>query len=191
MEKTTDKFADEQDILDVYINGEYPAKKIISDLVPDEVKKRYNEYCSERNRQDTEDTAAAFLDWWYSEENDSEPSDDELLDEEEIPDDASQGYQAIFSEWNKEHTTLSELSTSESACDVTLWRWENPTETNKQKCALETDVPITDVEKWWNTPDWINGYVGGHFNPTAPKKMDKKKLEAFLIDACRRTLEAQ
>ena len=40
------------------------------------------------------------------------------------------------------------------------------------------------------TPDWINGYVGGHFHPTNPREMNKKELKSFLIEACRKTLEA-
>ena len=156
MEKTIDKFADEQEMLDAYINGEYTAKEIVSVFLPDDVKEQYNIYCSERNLQDTEETAAAFLGWWY---------------EEDI-------------------TKLTELSSSENARDVTLWRWKNPAITDKQKCASELDVPIAEVEKWWCTPDWINGYVGGHFHPTNPREMNKKELKSFLIEACRKTLEA-
>ena len=61
MEKTIDKFADEQEMLDAYINGEYTAKEIVSVFLPDDVKEQYNIYCSEKNLQDTEETAAAFL----------------------------------------------------------------------------------------------------------------------------------
>lgn len=35
MEKTIDKFADEQEMLDAYINGEYSAKEIVSVFLPD------------------------------------------------------------------------------------------------------------------------------------------------------------
>lgn len=53
MEKTIDKFADEQEMLDAYINGEYTAKEIVSVFLPDDVKEQYNIYCSEKNLQDT------------------------------------------------------------------------------------------------------------------------------------------
>lgn len=49
MEKTIDKFADEQEMLDAYINGEYTAKEIVSVFLPDDVKEQYNIYCSEKN----------------------------------------------------------------------------------------------------------------------------------------------
>lgn len=39
MEKTIDKFADEQEMLDAYINGEYTAKEIVSVFLPDDVKR--------------------------------------------------------------------------------------------------------------------------------------------------------
>lgn len=42
MEKTIDKFADEQEMLDAYINGEYTAKEIVSVFLPDDVKEQYN-----------------------------------------------------------------------------------------------------------------------------------------------------
>ena len=126
MEKTIDKFADEQEMLDAYINGEYTAKEIVSVFLPDDVKEQYNIYCSEKKLQDTEETAAAFLGWWYEEDSDREPTDEELLDDEEISEEVtSNGYQDIFSEWNKDITKLTELSSSESARDVTLWRWKN------------------------------------------------------------------
>lgn len=48
MEKTIDKFADEQEMLDAYINGEYTAKEIVSVFLPDDVKEQYNIYCSEK-----------------------------------------------------------------------------------------------------------------------------------------------
>lgn len=191
MEKTIDKFADEQEMLDAYINGEYTAKEIVSVFLPDDVKEQYNIYCSEKNLQDTEETAAAFLGWWYEEDSDREPTAEELLDDEEMSEKvSSNGYQDVFSEWNKDITKLTELSSSETARDVTLWRWKTPTITDKQKCASELGVPIADVEKWWCTPDWINGYVGGHFHPTNPREMNKKELKSFLIEACRKTLEA-
>ena len=191
MEKTIDKFADEQEMLDAYINGEYTAKEIVSVFLPDDVKEQYNIYCSERNLQDTEETAAAFLGWWYEEDSDREPTAEEMLDNEEMSEEViSNGYQDVFSEWNKDITKLTELSSSETARDVTLWRWKKPTITDKQKCASELGVPIADVEKWWCTPDWINGYVGGHFHPTNPREMNKKELKSFLIEACRKTLEA-
>lgn len=66
---------------------------------------------------------------------------------------------------------------------------ENPAITDKQKCASEIGVPIADVEKWWCTPDWINGYVGGHFHPTNLRGMNKKELKSFLIEACRKLLK--
>lgn len=191
MEKTIDKFADEQEMLDAYINGEYTAKEIVSVFLPDDVKEQYTIYCSEKNLQDTEETAAAFLGWWYEEDSDREPTAEELLDDEEMSEEViSNGYQDVFSEWNKDITKIAELSSSESARDVTLWRWKKPTITDKQKCASELGVPIADVEKWWCTPDWINGYVGGHFHPTNPREMNKKELKSFLIEACRKTLEA-
>lgn len=191
MEKTIDKFADEQEMLDAYINGEYTAKEIVSVFLPDDVKEQYNVYCSEKNLQDTEETAAAFLGWWYEEDSDREPTAEEMLDEKkESEDDALHGFQDIFSEWNKDVTKLTELSSSENARVVTLWRWKNPAITDKQKCASELGVPIADVEKWWCTPDWINGYVGGHFHPTNLRDMNKKELKSFLIEACRKTLEA-
>lgn len=191
MEKTIDKFTDEQEMLDAYINGEYTAKEIVSVFLPDDVKEQYKIYCSEKNLQDTEETAAAFLGWWYEEDSDREPTAEELLDDEEMSEEViSNGYQDVFSEWNKDITKLTELSSSESARVVTLWRWENPVITDKQKCASETGVPIADVEKWWCTPDWINGYVGGHFHPTNLREMNKKELKSFLIEACRKTLEA-
>ena len=191
MEKTIDKFADEQEMLDAYINGEYTAKEIVSVFLPDDVKEQYNIYCSERNLQDTEETAAAFLGWWYEEDSDREPTAEELLDDEEMSEEGiSNGYQDVFSEWNNDITKLTELSSSETARDVTLWRWKKPFITDKQKCASELDVPIAEVEKWWCTPDWINGYVGGHFHPTNPREMNKKELKSFLIEACRKTLEA-
>lgn len=77
MEKIIDKFADEQEMLDAYINGEYTAKEIVSVFLPDDVKEQYNIYCSERNLQDTEETAAAFLGWWYEEDSDREPTAEE------------------------------------------------------------------------------------------------------------------
>lgn len=191
MEKTIDKFADEQEMLDAYINGEYTAKEIVSVFLPDDVKEQYYIYCSERNLQDTEETAAAFLGWWYEEDSDREPTAEEMLDNEEMSEEViSNGYQDVFSEWNKDITKLTELSSSENARDVTLWRWKKPAITDKQKCASELDVPIAEVEKWWCTPDWINGYVGGHFHPTNPREMNKKELKSFLIEACRKTLEA-
>ena len=172
MEKTIDKFADEQEMLDAYINGEYTAKEIVSVFLPDDVKEQYNIYCSERNLQDTEETAAAFLGWWYEEDSDREPTAEEMLDNEEMSEEViSNGYQDVFSEWNKDITKLTELSSSENARDVTLWRWKNPAITDKQKCASELDVPIAEVEKWWCTPDWINGYVGGHFMITDRKSV--------------------
>lgn len=191
MEKTIDKFADEQEMLDAYINGEYTAKEIVSVFLPDDVKEQYKIYCSEKNLQDTEETAAAFLGWWYEEDSDREPTAAEMLDDEEKSEEViSNGYQDIFSEWNKDITKLTELSSSETARDVTLWRWKKPTIIDKQKCASELGVPIADVEKWWCTPDWINGYVGGHFHPINLRDMNKKELKSFLIEACRKTLEA-
>lgn len=148
MEKTIDKFADEQEMLDAYINGEYTAKEIVSVFLPDDVKEQYNIYCSEKNLQDTEETAAAFLGWWYEEDSDREPTAAEMLDDEEKSEEViSNGYQDVFSEWNKDITKIAELSSSESARDVTLWRWKNPAITDKQKCASEIGVPIADVEK--------------------------------------------
>lgn len=191
MEKTIDKFADEQEMLDAYIKGEYTAKEIVSVFLPDDVKEQYNVYCSEKNLQDTEETAAAFLAWWYEEDSDREPTAEELLDDEEMSEEViSNGYQDVFSEWNKDITKITELSSSETARDVTLWRWKKTTITDKQKCASELGVPIADVEKWWCTPDWINGYVGGHYHPTNLREMTKKELKSFLIEACRKTLEA-
>lgn len=191
MEKAIDKFTDEQEMLDAYINGEYTAKEIVSVFLPDDVKEQYNIYCSEKKLQDTEETAAAFLGWWYEEDSDREPTAEELLDDEEMSEEViSNGYQDVFSEWNKDITKLTELSSSENARDVTLWRWKKPVITDKQKCASELDVPISEVEKWWSTPDWINGYVGGHFHPANPREMNKKELKSFLIEACRKTLEA-
>lgn len=125
MEKTIDKFADEQEMLDAYINGEYTAKEIVSVFLPDDVKEQYNIYCSERNLQDTEETAAAFLGWWYEEDSDREPTAEEMLDNGEMSEEViSNGYQDVFSEWNKDITKIAELSSSESARDVTLWRWK-------------------------------------------------------------------
>lgn len=126
MEKIIDKFADEQEMLDAYINGEYTAKEIVSVFLPDDVKEQYNIYCSEKNLQDTEETAAAFLAWWYEEDSDREPTAEEMLDDEEMSEEViSNGYQDVFSEWNKDITKLTELSSSENARDVTLWRWKN------------------------------------------------------------------
>ena len=42
MEKAIDKFTDEQEMLDAYINGEYTAKEIVSVFLPDDVKEQYN-----------------------------------------------------------------------------------------------------------------------------------------------------
>ena len=166
------------------------AKRFVLRII-DDVKEQYNIYCSEKNLQDTEETAAAFLAWWYEEDSNREPTAEEMLDDEEMSEEViSNGYQDVFSEWNKDITKLTELSSSENARDVTLWRWKNPTITDKQKCASELGAPIADVEKWWCTPDWINGYVGGHFHPTNLRDMNKKELKSFLIEACRKTLEA-
>lgn len=187
MEKEVDRFSDEQEILDAYINGDFTAKDIISGLLSNEVKERYQEYCSEHNLQDTEEAAAAFMDWWYSEDNDREPTSDEIMEDDSIDEAIVPSAPDIFSEWNKDSNKILELSTSENARDITLWRWEHPTETDKQKCAKEIDVPIVDVEMWWNTPDWINGYVGGHFHP---QEMGKKELKSFLFNACTETIGA-
>lgn len=188
MEKVIDKFAEEQDMLDAYIKGEFTALDIATVIAPDEVKDKYKEYCSLHKVGEGEESAKAFLDWWYDEDSDREPSDDELLGEE-LPsfEDASREDETVFSEWNKDVAKITKMSISESARDITLWRWKNPTSTNKQKCALDINVPITEVEEWWNVPDWINGYVGGHFHPV---NMDKKELKAFLVEACRKTIEA-
>jgi len=191
MEKVVDKFSDEQKILDSYINGVFSAKDIISELLSDEVKERYKEYCSEHNLQDTEEGAAAFMDWWYSEDNDREPTSDELLDDETTEDSSPGKISDVFSEWNKDAKRINELSISESARNILLWRWKNPAETNKQKCAKEINVSIEDVEKWWNTPDWVNGYIGGHFHPNIPQEMNKKKLKSFLFNACTETMGAK
>lgn len=192
MEKEVDKFEDEQELLDTYISGQYPAKEVIA-LLSDEVKERYKEYCSEHNLQDTDEAAAAFMDWWYAEDSDREPTSDELLEEEDTAngEDASESIPDVFSEWNKDKERINELSISGSARNILLWRWKNPAETDKQKCANEVNVSIEDVEKWWNIPDWVNGYVGGHFHPNIPQEMNKKELKSFLFNACTETMGAQ
>ena len=190
MEKEVDKFDDEQEILETYTSGQYQAKEIIG-LLSDEVKERYKEYCSEHNQQDSEDAAVAFIDWWYAEDSDREPTSDELLEEEDTTKEGSSEKNSnVFSEWNKDAERINELSISGSARNILLWRWKNPAETDKQKCAKEINVSIEDVEKWWNIPDWVNGYVGGHFHPNIPQEMNKKELRSFLFNACTEAIGA-
>lgn len=186
MENKTDKFADEQDLLDAYVNGDFTAEECVESLVPEEVRSHYGEFCSQRNLQRNEASARLFLDWWYSEDSDREPIEEEMLDEEKASSDVSLQESAnVFDKWDTLKT--SQLATSENAADVTLWRWKNPMVTNKQECANATSVPMEEVEKWWNVVDWINGYVGGHFHP---QQMSKKELRHFLLDACTKSIEA-
>lgn len=186
MENKTDKFADEQDLLDAYVKGDFTAEECVESLVPEEVRSHYGEFCSQRNLQKSEASAASFLNWWYGEDSDREPTEEELLDEENPSSETTPSESAdTFKDWDGLKVT--QLSTSDNAANVIMWRWKNPLQTDKQECATATNVPIAEVEKWWNAVDWINGYVGGHFHP---QNMTKKELKYFLIDACTKSIEA-
>lgn len=187
MDDTIVTFADEEEMLSVYMNDSSQAEEIVKSLAPQYIQEEYKTYCLRHNQHEDNGSAVAFLEWWFDEDNDRQPMEDELLDEPIVSSSQSTDERSIFNEWNNDEMILLQLPTSDHAAMTTLWRWENPMSKDKEKCSLETDIPIDEIEKWWNAVDWINGYVGGHFHPN---NMTKAKLKAFLLEACNKVTES-
>lgn len=174
-----DKFEDEQDLLNAYVNGEIAPLETVTIFAPDDVKIQYKVYCKLNNLVEDDKSASVFLDWWYDEDSNTEPLEDEWMDDDSKPQLAPSADSKAFVKWDA--LKLSELSTSNSAAEVCLWRWKNPTK-GKAECIAEKSIASSDVEEWWETTDWIDTYVGGHFHPIAGMK--KTELKSFLMSAC-------
>ncbi len=174
-----DKFEDEQELLNAYVDGEIAPLKIVTIFAPDDVKIQFKVYCKLNNVVEDDKSASAFLDWWYDENSNTEPLEDEWMDDDSKTNSAPLDNPEAFVKWDA--LKLSELSTSNSAVEVCLWRWKNPTK-GKAECVSELKIAASEVDEWWEITDWIDNYVGGHFHPITGMK--NKELKSFIMDAC-------
>ena len=106
-----------------------------------------------------------FLDWWMDEDREIEDEDIVPENEEEETDEEETQMQE-FAKWDEDRDLLEELSLSEEATKVAVWRYRHPMSNDKLLCATETGLISMTVEKWWQVPDFINHRKGYKFAPS-------------------------
>lgn len=175
MEK--DMFLLEQNFLSDYVNGNISID-YVNNKMPEHIKESFNSFCSIHNIPEDLQSIDEFVRNKYNIDNDSDETDSvEFLDYSLQPED---NIPNVFEEWNKDLVKISQLSSSDNAVAVSKWRWKNPQDHDMQKCSLDTDVPFVEVEKWWNTVDWIDSYCEGHFHLCPIED----NIDIFVSQAC-------
>lgn len=151
-------------LLIYYQDGEINASQLI-EHASEEIYSEYIAYLDKRGLDITEDSAMDFLDWWMDEDREIEDEDILPEDEEEETDEGETQAQE-FAKWDEDRDFLEELSLSEEATKVTVWRYRHPMSSDKLLCATETGLISMTVEKWWQVPDFINHRKGYRFAPS-------------------------
>ena len=107
----------------------------------------YNGYLQDNGLEDSEESAAKYLD-----EDDSVAMlemEEENEMEEETPA-ISQSSIEVYEKWKQDvEMTNSLLADNTTAAKIALWRYKNPTSDDKHLCAEETETDDATVEKWW------------------------------------------
>lgn len=170
----TKRISEEDEAMAMWAGNEFTASEVIM-LLPDTIKNQYHDFCSSRHLQKNEESATAFLDWYMDEQSDRMPVEDELYESVDSP----RPGQAMntYMEWSSNLMKLSNLS-SDEAVEVTLWRYKNPGSSDKGKCGTDTGIAPDKVDEWWNTVDWIDCVVGGHFHPVP---LNTQTIKDFLL----------
>lgn len=176
-----------EDRLALYTNGEITAQELVTEQASSDMLEQYKSFLTLHGLNEGNAAAEKFIEWWFGEYGDSDLTNDGFSNKNE-KDSSLQTTNSknIYNEWNRNGLLLSQLSTSDNAATVTLWRWRKPDDEDKEKCALETDIDLQEIEKWWNTIDWLNEYVGGHFHPL---NLNKAELKDFIFEACNEVIE--
>lgn len=88
---------------------------------------------------------------------------------------------SMFHQWCENSDFLDELYSSKPALHVTLWRYQNPCSTDKQKCAHDLDVSTGEIEKWWSVVDFLNFEHGGNYQPI---RLDEESISMAILYVC-------
>ena len=120
----------------------------------------YNSYLQDNGLEDSEESAAKYLE----EENSVallEMKEENEMEEETTPS-VSQSSIEIYEKWKQDvEITNSLLADNTTAAKIALWRYNHPISDDKLLCAEETETDEATVEKWWQTIDFICGSIGG------------------------------
>lgn len=181
-----DRLTDVEDMLVEYVNGNVTAQELIMEIASPEMMEQYESFRVSHGLKKGNEAAAQFITWWFEENGEEPDGEDYTLNGNAVSAFEKVDPKRIYEEWSEDGLRISQLSTSDNAAAITLWRWANPMDDDKQKCALETDIGLSEVGKWWNTIDWLNGYVGGHWHP---RNMNKSELKDFIFEACNKAIE--
>ena len=99
---------------------------------------RFKKWCQESGSSEDEESAKDFLDEYNGLFLDTVVSKNE---------NSTAADTSMFHQWCENSEFLDELYSSKPALHVTLWRYQNPCSTDKQKCAHDLDVSTGDIEK--------------------------------------------
>lgn len=162
------------DTLLVYYQDSAITARQLIEHASEDMLEEYNAYLAKRNLDDTEEEAEKFLDWWMDEERATEEED--LLDEQE--EDEIQSPETNYP-WEDDENLRRELVFGPASHKVCLWRYKNPMDLELENCAKDTELPVPEVRKWWNIPDYINFKKGYRFVPT--DQFDEETLKNLLL----------
>lgn len=152
-------YIDEDRLDELFLDKKISCADYVKHHSPDMLQ-AYRAFLRDNELQDTEASASKFLD----SENMSmaqEYEENELQDVDAGKDESV----AVYDDWMQDKKRLDALvMDNEVAAKVTLWRYQNPGSSEMQLCASHVGEEMDEVEKWWQTIDFINGSLGGgHF----------------------------
>lgn len=152
-------FLGEEEINELYFSHQITDQQYVKHH-SQEMLDAYNIYLQDNGLEDSEESAAKYL------EEDNSVAMLEMEEENEMEEEAtpavSQSSIEIYEKWKQDvEITNSLLADNTTAAKIALWRYNNPVSDDKNLCAEETETDDATVEKWWQTIDFICGSIGG------------------------------
>lgn len=165
-------YYEEHVLLSLYEQGNISALHYIEHHSPG-MGDRFKKWCHQHASKEDEEAAMDFLDEYNG----------LFLDSEELSSEKSNSIDnGMFEKWRKDTQFLNELSSSQAALYITLWRYRNPTSFDRHCCAVALNVSIEDIDKWWNVADFLNFENNSHFQPI---RLDENALGMAIKQICR------
>lgn len=164
-------YYEEHELLSWYEQGDISALQYIEHHSPG-MGDRFKKWCHQHASMEDEAAAMDFLDEYNG----------LFLDSEELSTEKSNSIDnEMFENWRKDTQLLNDLCSSHAALHISLWRYRNPTSLDRHSCAAELNVPMEDIEKWWNVVDFLNFENNGHFQPI---RLDENALGMAIFYLC-------
>ena len=165
------------DTLLLYLQDEQITPLQLVKHSPENIGNEYLAFIEKNGMQEDDESAEKFLDWFQDENRDTEEED--MFEES---DDQEPEGDTEYKSWKDNPEQLTKLGYSKTAPKICRWRLEHPMAQNKALCARETNSDISDVETFWQTPNFLEECLERRLS--SMKMLTEEEIAGYLTRFC-------